>query len=50
MLHKGQEIVVQVTKEAIGTKGPRLTTQISLPGRYVVYMPNPDYLGISRRI
>ena len=50
MLHKGQEIVVQVTKEAIGTKGPRLTTQISLPGRYVVYMPNMDYLGISRRI
>jgi ribonuclease G len=50
MLHKGQEILVQVTKEAIGTKGPRLTTQISLPGRYVVYMPNMDYLGVSRRI
>ncbi len=50
MLRKGQEILVQVTKEAIGTKGPRLTTQISLPGRYVVYMPNMDYLGISRRI
>ncbi len=50
MLHKGQEILVQVTKEAIGTKGPRLSTQISLPGRYVVYMPNMDYLGVSRRI
>ncbi len=50
MLHKSQEIAVQVTKEAIGTKGPRLTTQISLPGRFVVYMPNMDYLGISRRI
>jgi ribonuclease G len=50
MLHKGQEIIVQVTKEAIGTKGPRLTTQISLPGRYCVYMPNMEYLGISRRI
>jgi ribonuclease G len=50
MLHKGQEILVQVTKEAIGTKGPRLTTQLSLPGRYVVYMPNMDYLGVSRRI
>ena len=50
MLHKGQEILVQATKEAIGTKGPRLTTQISLPGRYVVYMPNMDYLGVSRRI
>jgi ribonuclease G len=50
MLHKGQEILVQVTKEAIGTKGPRLSTQISLPGRYVVYVPNMDYLGVSRRI
>jgi ribonuclease G len=50
MLTKGQELLVQVTKEAISTKGPRLTTQISLPGRHVVYMPNSDYLGISRRI
>lgn len=50
MLHKSQEILVQATKEAIGTKGPRLSTQISLPGRYVVYMPNMDYLGVSRRI
>ncbi len=50
LLSKGQEILVQVTKEAIGTKGPRLSTQISLPGRFVVYMPNLDYLGVSRRI
>jgi len=50
MLTKGQEVLVQVTKEAIGTKGPRLTTQVSIPGRHVVYMPNSDYLGISRRI
>jgi ribonuclease G len=50
MLQKGQEVLVQATKEAIGTKGPRLTTQISIPGRHVVYMPNTDYLGISRRI
>jgi ribonuclease G len=50
VLSKGQEVLVQVTKEAISTKGPRLTTQISLPGRHVVYMPNSDYLGISRRI
>jgi len=50
MLHKGQEILVQVTKEAIGTKGPRLSTQLSLPGRFVVYMPNMDYIGVSRRI
>ncbi|NIM20345.1 MAG: Rne/Rng family ribonuclease [Candidatus Latescibacteria bacterium] len=50
LLFKGQEILVQVTKEAIGTKGPRLSTQISLPGRFVVYMPSLDYLGVSRRI
>jgi len=50
LLHKGQEILVQVTKEAIGTKGPRLSTQISLPGRFVVYMPNLNYLGVSRKI
>jgi ribonuclease G len=50
VLTKGQEVLVQVTKEAIGTKGPRLSTQVSLPGRYVVYVPNSDYLGVSRRI
>lgn len=50
LLFKGQEILVQVTKEAIGTKGPRLSTQLSIPGRYVVYLPNHDYLGVSRRI
>lgn len=50
LLKKGQEIMVQVTKEPIGTKGPRVTTQISLPGRYVVLMPNVVHLGISRKI
>jgi ribonuclease G len=50
VLQKGQEVLVQVTKEAIGTKGPRLSTQISLPGRFVVYLPNVDYLGVSRKI
>jgi len=50
VLTKGQEVVVQVTKEAIGTKGPRLTTQVSIPGRFVVYMPNVNYLGVSRKI
>jgi ribonuclease G len=50
VLQKGQEVLVQVTKEAIGTKGPRLSTQISLPGRFVVYLPNMDYLGVSRKI
>ena len=46
----GQEIIVQIMKEAIGTKGPRVTTHISLPGRYLVLMPYTDYIGISRRI
>ncbi len=50
LLKKGQEIMVQVTKEPIGTKGPRVTTQISLPGRYIVLMPNVVHLGISRKI
>ncbi|MDT8902249.1 Rne/Rng family ribonuclease [Anaeroselena agilis] len=46
----GREIVVQVAKEAIGTKGPRLTTHLTLPGRYVVLMPTVDFIGVSRRI
>jgi ribonuclease G len=50
VLTKGQEILVQVTKEAIGTKGPRLSSQVSLPGRFVVYLPNFSYLGVSRKI
>jgi ribonuclease G len=49
-LSKGQEIVLQVTKEPIGTKGPRATTQISLPGRFLVFMPGVDHIGVSRRI
>lgn len=49
-LSKGQEILLQVTKEAIGTKGPRATTQISLPGRFLVLMPGVDHVGVSRRI
>jgi len=50
VLSKGDEILVQVTKEPIGTKGPRVSTQLSLPGRYVVLMPNADLVGVSRRI
>jgi len=50
VLQKGQEVLVQVTKEAIGTKGPRLSSQISLPGRFVVYLPGVNYLGVSRKI
>ena len=49
-LQKGDEIVVQVTKEPIGTKGPRLTAQVSLPGRFLVYMPYSSHVGVSRKI
>ncbi len=50
LVKKNQEIVVQVTKEPIGTKGPRLTAQISLPGKFCVVMPDLDYIGVSRKI
>lgn len=50
ILKQGQEILVQIVKEPIGTKGPRVTTHITLPGRYLVLMPTLDYIGISRRI
>ncbi len=50
ILQEGQEIVVQVSKEPIGTKGARITSYISLPGRYLVLMPTVDHIGISRRI
>jgi ribonuclease G len=49
-LNKAQEVVVQVTKEPISTKGPRVTQQVSLPGRYVVFMPGADHIGVSRKI
>jgi ribonuclease G len=50
LLQEGQEVVVQVTKDPIGTKGCRVTTYLSLPGRYLVYMPTVNHIGISRRI
>ncbi|MGQ3684872.1 MAG: Rne/Rng family ribonuclease [Candidatus Loosdrechtia sp.] len=50
LLHQGQEILVQVTKEGIGTKGPSLTAYISLPGRYLVLMPGIARYGVSRKI
>jgi ribonuclease G len=50
LIHKGQELLVQVGKESIGAKGPRITTGITLPGRYVVYLPNSSNIGVSRRI
>jgi len=50
VLKEGQEVLVQIAKEPIGTKGARVTTNMTLPGRYLVLMPNVDYIGISRRI
>ncbi len=50
LIKKGQKVVVQVTKEPISTKGPRLTAQISLPGRFLVYMPGSSHVGVSRKI
>ena len=49
-VHEGQSIVVQVAKDAIGTKGARLTTQLSLPARNLVYLPRSNHLGISQRL
>ena len=50
LLFEGQEILVQVSKEPLGTKGTRITSHITLPGRYLVYMPTVDHVGVSRRI
>lgn len=50
VVREGQEIIVQVTKDPLGTKGARCSSHISLPGRYVVYLPTVDHVGISKRI
>lgn len=50
MLKSGQEILVQVSKDPMGTKGARLTTQLSIPGHYLVYVPDGDGVGVSRRL
>jgi ribonuclease G len=50
LLHKGQNVLVQVAKESLGTKGARITSFVSLPGRYLVYMPQARHVGVSRRI
>ena len=50
LLREGQSLVVQVTKDPIGTKGARLTTQLSIPSRYLVFMPGVTHIGISQRI
>jgi Ribonucleases G and E len=50
LVSEGQEIVVQVAKDPIGTKGARLTTQLSIPSRYLVLLPGSEHRGISQRI
>jgi ribonuclease G len=50
LLREGQEILVQVAKEPLGKKGARITSHIALPGRYLVYMPTVDHVGVSRKI
>lgn len=50
LLREGQSLVVQVIKDPIGTKGARLTTQLSIASRYLVYMPGVNHIGISQRI
>jgi ribonuclease G len=50
VVREGQEVIVQVSKEPIGTKGARVTSHVSLPGRYVVYLPTVEHVGISKRI
>ena len=50
LLKEGQEVVVQVLKEPLGTKGARITSHISLPGRFLVYMPTVNHIGVSRKI
>jgi ribonuclease G len=50
MLSRGQEVLVQVSKESLGSKGARVTAFVSIPGRYIVYMPHSRHVGVSRRI
>jgi len=50
LLKEGQEVLVQVTKESIAAKGARVTSYVSLPGRFLVLMPSVDYVGVSRKI
>ena len=50
LIYEGQEILVQVAKSPMGTKGARISSYISMPGRFLVLMPTSDHIGISRRI
>lgn len=49
-LRRGQEVIVQVLKEGVGTKGPTLTSYLSIPGRFLVMMPQMDHVGVSRKV
>src|SRR4030067_3613570 len=50
LLREGEEVFVQVSKDSIGSKGARVTSYITLPGRYLVLMPGVEHIGISRKI
>ncbi|MBM4361978.1 MAG: Rne/Rng family ribonuclease, partial [Deltaproteobacteria bacterium] len=50
VVREGDEVIVQISKEPIGTKGARVTSHVSLPGRHVVYLPTVEHVGISKRI
>ena len=50
LLTAGQEIVVQVVKEPLGTKGARITSHVTIPGRFLVFMPTVEHIGVSRKI
>ena len=50
LLREGQEIVVQVSKDTIAGKGARITSHVTLPGRFLVFMPTVNHIGVSRRI
>jgi ribonuclease G len=50
LVREGQEIIVQIAKEPLGQKGARITSHIALPGRFLVYMPTVDHIGVSRKI
>ena len=50
MLKAGQEIIVQIAKEPLGKKGARITSHVALPGRFLVYMPTVNHIGVSRKI
>ena len=50
LLTAGQEVIVQVVKEPLGTKGARITSHVTIPGRFLVFMPTVDHIGVSRKI